>query len=262
MDLKLLKYEVKGKVGIITINRPDVLNAIDEDVIDEMNGLLDDIEKDLNIGCIIITGEGRAFSAGGDIAHELKQDCRGAYHFSRIGAQITSRLEGLRVPVIGAINGYALGGGLEFALACDLRIAADTPKAILGMPEITLAVFPGWGGTQRLPRLIGKSRAMEMIFGGKPITPAKALEIGLVNKVVPADKLMEEALTMADDLAAKAPLAIANVKKAIHIGLQTDLDRGLEIESALFGPLYGTEDQHEAMTAFLEKRKPNPFKGR
>ncbi len=261
MELKLLAYEVKEKVGIITINRPEVLNAIDEDVIVEMNGLLDEIEKDKNIGCIIITGAGKkAFSAGGDIAHELKQDSRGAYHFGRIGAQITNRLERFRIPVIGAINGYALGGGLEFALACDIRFAADTAK--LGMPEITLAVFPGWGGTQRLPRLIGESRAKEMIFGGKPITAAKALEFGLVNHVVPAEELMDACLEMAQDLATNAPLAMESVKKAIYLGLQCDLERGLEIESALFGPLYGTEDQHEAMTAFLEKRKPNPFKGR
>ena len=261
MDLKLLAYEVKGKVGIITINRPEVLNAIDEEAIVEMNALLDEIEKDKNIGCIIITGAGKkAFSAGGDIAHELKQDSRGAYHFGRIGAQITNRIERLRIPVIGAINGYALGGGLEFALACDIRYAAETAK--LGMPEIDLAVFPGWGGTQRLPRLIGEARAKEMIFSGKHITAQKAKEYGLVNDVFPADELMDKCLEMADVLAAKAPLAMDSVKKAIYLGLQCDLERGLEIESALFGPLYGTEDQHEAMTAFLEKRKPNPFKGR
>ena len=153
-----------------------------------------------------------------------------------------------------------MGGGLEFALACDIRYAAETAK--LGMPEIDLAVFPGWGGTQRLPRLIGEARAKEMIFSGKHITAAKAKEYGLVNDVFPAEELMDKCLEMADVLAAKAPLAMDSVKKAIYLGLQCDLERGLEIESALFGPLYGTEDQHEAMTAFLEKRKPNPFKGR
>ncbi len=260
MELKLLKYEVKGNVGVITINRPEVLNAIDVAVITELNLLLDEIDADSTIGALVITGEGRAFSAGGDIAEELKQDMRGAYHFSRCGAQVTSRLETFRCPVIGAINGYALGGGMEFALACDIRFAAEGVK--LGMPEITLAVFPGWGGTQRLPRLIGLSKAKRLIYSGKPVKAEEALELGMVDFVVPADKLIGEAVAFAQDLAENAPLAMKAVKQAINQGMQMDLEKGLELESLLFAPLYGTEDQHEAMTAFLEKRAPRPFKGK
>ena len=260
MDFKTLLYRVDGNVGIITFNRPNVLNAIDDDVLDEFNLLLDQIEPDKNVRCLVITGEGKAFSAGGDIAHELKQDMRGAYNFSRHGAEAMARMESFRCPVIGAINGYALGGGLEFALACDLRFAAEGVK--LGMPEISLAVFPGWGGTQRLPRLIGVSRAKRLIYSGSPVTADEALELGIVDFVVPAEDLMSETIAFAQKIAKNAPLAMQRVKQAINEGIQTDLDKGLKIESALFSTLYGTEDQHEAMTAFLEKRPPAEFKGR
>ena len=261
MDWNSIKYEINERVGTITINKPAVLNAFDEEVVAEMNAVLDSIEREKNIGCLIITGAGKkAFSAGGDIAKELKQDARGAYEYSRLGTQITSRLEKLRIPVIAAINGYALGGGLEFTLACDIRVAADTAK--MGTPEVNLAVCPGWGGTQRLPRLIGEARTKEMLFLGKPITAQKAYEFGLVNKVVPAEELMDVCFEMASEIASKAPLALEKAKAAIYLGMQCDVERGLEIESALFGPLYGTEDQQEAMTAFLEKREPRPFKGR
>ena len=253
-----LKYEKRGRVGIIWFNRPKVLNAMNTETIVEMKQVFAMLEEDKDIRCVILTGTGdRAFCAGGDIDEEARKDVIAAYEFVRNGGELLETMERFRAPVIAAINGYCLGGGLEFAIACDIRIAADNAK--LGSPEINLGVFPGWGGTQRLPRIVGMSKAKEVIFTGDKYT---ALEMGLVDKVVPADHLMDEALAFADKLATKPPLAIKYIKTSIYDGAQCDLQRALQMESALFAHLYSTQDMKEAYAAFLEKRPPKEYIGR
>ncbi len=258
-----IKYEITGKdnhVGIITLNRPKALNAMNTETVNELRELLKEIDNDKNIRCLIITGEGRAFCAGGDINEESQTTVITGYQFSRNCMEVLDTMESFRVPIIGAINGYALGGGLEFALACDIRIASKTAK--LGSPEITLAVIPGWGGTQRLPRLIAPSKAKQLMFTGDSITAEEAYRIGLVDEVSEPEELMNDAIKMAEKIAHWGPLAMTRLKIAVNDGLQCDLQRGLQIEAALFAQLYGTEDQQEAMHAFLEKREPKPFVGR
>ena len=258
-----LKYEVIGansSVGLITFNRPEALNAINTETINEFRALLDEINRDERIRCVILTGSGRAFSAGGDINEESQTTVISGYQFSRNCAEVLDTIEHFRTPVIAAINGYALGGGLEFALACDIRIASTS--AFLGSPEITLAVIPGWGGTQRLPRLIAPSKAKQLMFTGDKISSEEAYRIGLVDELAAPDALMVTALEMAEKIAQWGPLAMKYLKIAVTDGLQCDLERGTQIESALFAQLYGTEDQKEAMHAFLEKRKPKPFVGK
>lgn len=183
-----------------------------------------------------------------------------AYEFVRTGAVLLETIERFKAPVIAAINGYCLGGGVEFAIACDMRIAADDTK--IGSPEINLGVFPGWGGTQRLLRIVGSSKAREMIYTGDKYTAAQALEMGLVDRVVPADRLMDEAMALAEKISSKAPLAIRYIKTAIYDGAQCDLQRALQMESALFAHLYTTKDREEAYAAFFEKRLPRGFIGR
>ena len=258
-----IKYEITGKdnhVGIITLNRPKALNAMNTETVNELRELLKEIDNDKNIRCLIITGEGRAFCAGGDINEESQTTVITGYQFSRNCMEVLDTMESFREPIIGAINGYALGGGLEFALACDIRIASKTAK--LGSPEITLAVIPGWGGTQRLPRLIAPSKAKQLMFTGDSITAEEAYRIGLVDEVSEPEELMNDAIKMAEKIAHWGPLAMTRLKIAVNDGLQCDLQRGLQIEAALFAQLYGTEDQQEAMHAFLEKREPKPFVGR
>ena len=258
-----LKYEIAGKnksIGVITLNRPQALNAMNTETVNEMRELLDKIEKDEQIRCLILTGEGRAFCSGGDINEESQTTVITGYQFSRNCAQVLDTMEHFRAPIIGAINGYALGGGLEFALACDIRIASK--KAFLGSPEISLAVIPGWGGTQRLPRLVGVSKAKQLMFTGDKISAEEAYRIGLVDELSEPDDLMKDALIMAEKIAHWGPLAMKYLKIAVTDGMECDLQRGLQIEAALFAQLYGTEDQQEAMQAFLEKRTPKPFLGR
>ena len=261
--MKGLKYDIVGKesnVGVITINRPQALNAMNTETVNELRDLLKEIDSDENIRCLIFTGEGRAFCSGGDINEESEKNVITGYEFSRNCMEVLDQMERFRTPIIGAINGYALGGGLEFALACDIRIASKTAK--LGSPEITLAVIPGWGGTQRLPRLIAPSKAKQLMFTGDSITAEEAYRIGLVDEISDPENLMNDALKMAEKIAHWGPLAMRHLKTAVNDGLQCDLQRGLQIEAALFAQLYGTEDQQEAMHAFLEKRPPKPFVGR
>lgn len=263
MKLENLKYEKKGKnsnVGVITINRPKSLNSINTETINEFRELLKEIDKDLDVRCLILTGEGRAFCAGGDINEESTTTVITGYQFSRNCAEVLHTIEHFRTPVIAAINGYALGGGLEFALACDIRVASNTAK--LGSPEITLAVIPGWGGTQRLPRLIPHSKARQLMYTGDSISAQESYRIGLVDEIVEPEELMDFTMKMAEKIAGFAPIAMKYLKIAVADGIETDLERGLQIESALFAQLYYTEDQKEAMTAFLEKRPANPPKGR
>ena len=261
--MKGLKYEIVGReknVGLITVNRPEALNALNTETVDELRELLKTIDEDESIRCLILTGEGRAFCSGGDINEESEKNVITGYEFSRNCMEVLDYMEHFRTPIIGAINGYALGGGLELALACDIRIASKTAK--LGSPEITLAVIPGWGGTQRLPRLIPLSKAKQLMFTGDSIAAEEAHRIGLVDEVSEPDELMADALRMAEKIAHWGPLAMKYLKTAVIDGLQCDLQRGLQIEAALFAQLYGTQDQQEAMHAFLEKRPPKPFVGK
>ncbi|MEA5002518.1 MAG: enoyl-CoA hydratase-related protein [Christensenella sp.] len=261
MDFKGLLYEKRGRIGIISFHRPEVLNAMNTDTVIEMKKVFDLMEEDPDIRCVILTGEGsRAFCAGGDIHEEAEKDVLAAYEFVRNGGELLEKMERFKAPIIAAINGYCLGGGVEFAIACDLRIAAD--NALMGSPEITLGVYPGWGGTQRLPRLIGMSKARLMMYTGDKYHAQEALAMGLVDQVVPAESLMESAMALAEKIASRAPLAIRYIKTSVYDGMQCDLQRALQMEAALFAHLYATQDTKEAYAAYLEKREPKDFIGR
>lgn len=248
-------------IGILTINRPQVLNALNDATVAEISAAFDEFAADPNVRAIVVTGAGeKAFVAGADI-NELRAitTSEGAIRKVNEGHALMRKIESLPKPVIMAINGYALGGGSELALAGDIRIAADTAR--MGLPEINLGIIPGYGGTQRMPRLVGKSRAKLMIFTGDHVTADEALRIGLVDKVVPAAELMAVAKDLAKKIASKAPVAIAMAKKAINEGVEADLDRGLAIEIGYGTVAQMTEDRVEGTSAFLEKRKPQ-WKGR
>lgn len=261
MDFKGIKYEKKGRVGLVAFNRPQVLNAMNTETVNEMKQAFQMMDDDPDIRCVILTGVGeRAFCSGGDIQEEVTKNVITGYEFVRNGTELLETIERFKAPVIAAINGYCLGGGLEFAIACDLRIAADNAR--LGSPEINLGVFPGWGGTQRLLRIVGSSKAREMIYLGDQYDAQDALSMGLVDKVVPAKSLLDEAFALANRIAEKAPITIRYIKTAIYDGAQCDLQRALQIEAALFAHLYSTEDTKESYAAFLEKRKPKEYLGR
>jgi enoyl-CoA hydratase len=256
----LVEREAAEKIAFITVNRPDKLNALNSTVLRELGAAFEELGADENVRVIVMTGAGqKAFIAGADIAelNALPDPVRAAHH-ARLGQALCFKIERLRQPVIMAINGYALGGGLELAMAGDIRIAAETAR--LGQPEINLGIIPGFGGTQRLPRLVGKGLAKLMIYGGDHITAQEGLRIGLVDRVVSLALLNEEARKLALSLAKKAPLALAMAKAAINQGLEVDLDRGCDLEAANFGLLFSTADKAEGTKAFLEKRPAN-FKG-
>jgi enoyl-CoA hydratase/carnithine racemase len=256
----LVEREAAEKIAFITVNRPDKLNALNSTVLRELGAAFDELEADENVRAVVMTGAGqKAFIAGADIAelNGLPDPVQAAHH-AHLGQALCFKIERLRQPVIMAINGYALGGGLELAMAGDIRIAAETAR--LGQPEINLGIIPGFGGTQRLPRLVGKGQAKLMIYGGDHITAQEGLRIGLVDRVVSLALLNEEARKLALSLAKKAPLALAAAKAAINQGLEVDLDRGCDLEAANFGLLFSTADKAEGTKAFLEKRPAN-FKG-
>lgn len=261
MELKNLLYEKRGYVGIVKFNRPKQLNAIDSDTALEIIALFDAMDKDRDIRCVVLTGEGeRAFSAGGDIREESQKTVLTAYDFIKLGTQALCCVENFRAPVIAAINGYCLGGGTEFALCCDIRIAADNAK--LGSPEVSLGLLPGWGGSQRLPRIIGMSKAKEFMFTGNKYTAEQSLAMGLVDHVVPAADLLEEACNLAKRIANQPPMAIQYIKTLVNEGTQCDLQRALKMEGALAVHLFETQDNKEACAAFLEKRSHMDFIGR
>ncbi|HEV3090813.1 MAG TPA: enoyl-CoA hydratase-related protein [Candidatus Cybelea sp.] len=252
---------VEAPIGIITFNRPGVLNALRTQLLSEFSAALDDMERDEQVRAIVVTGSGeKAFAAGADIGelNALATAGSGADQ-ARSGQALTRKIERLRKPVIMAINGFALGGGCEIAMAGDIRIAAENAK--FGQPEVNLGLIPGYGGTQRLTRLAGKGVATHLCLTGEIIDAQEALRIGLVTRVVPAAELMNEAKRLATLIASKAPLAIAACKRAINNGAHLSLDDALELEALEFGTLVDTEDIKEGTTAFLEKRKP-AFKGR
>ncbi len=256
---KTLIYEKKENIGLLTLNRPEKMNAISQELTAELSLLLDEIENDDELRVIVITGAGdKAFMAGADINELVDRDARLGRRVSRERQEIFLRIENLHVPVIAAVNGYALGGGLELALACSFRICSE--KAQFGAPEVKLGIIPGDGGTQRLPRLIGQGRAMEMIITGDFIDAQEAYRIGLVNKVFPPEKLKEEAMELAKKIASRPPLAVRYAKEAVNRS-QEDSASGFALESYLHALSCTTEDKKEGVSAFLEKRK-GKFKGK
>lgn len=259
MDFQNLLMKKEGNVGILSFNRPKVLNALNTSVLQELEEAIDQVHKDEDIYVLIITGEGKAFVAGADIS-EMKDKTAGqGRSFGDLGSRIFRKIELMEKPVIAAVNGFALGGGCELAMSCDIRIAGE--KAKFGQPEVSLGITPGFAGTQRLPRLVGAAKAKELIFTGNMVKAMEAEKIGLVNKVVPQEELMDEALKMAKKIASNGQIAVKYSKAAINRGINCDLDTAVEIEKDLFGLCFATEDQEEGMSAFLEKRAPE-FKGR
>jgi len=252
--------EKEDNLATLTINRPKVMNALNFDTIREIETALESIKDDPEVKVLIITGAGdKAFVAGADIAFMQSLSAVETRQLAAYGQKVFRMIELIEKPVIAAINGFALGGGCELAMACDIRLASE--NALFGQPEVNLGLTPGWGGTQRMPRLIGEGRAKELIFTGDTIKADEAYRIGLVNHVYPQESLMEEAKKLAKKIMAKAPLAVGFSKFQINKGLQTDLDTAMGIESDLFGFCFATEDHNEGIEAFLAKRKPS-FKGK
>jgi enoyl-CoA hydratase len=260
MGYENLLYEVKDQIARITVNRPNVLNALNRKTVEELGQSIDTARQDDSVRVVIITGTGeKAFVAGADINELAKRTPVDGPDFARFGQEVLHRLETLGKPSIAAINGFALGGGCELALACTMRIASKNAK--LGQPEVKLGILPGYGGTQRLPRLCGKGVAHEMILTGEMITAEEALRVGLVNRVVEQAELISTAETIAKKIIANAPLAVKYAMEAVEHGVEMPQEEGLFLEAALFGLCCATDDMHEGTRAFLEKR-PAKFQGR
>ena len=255
-----VKYETKGQVGIITIDRPKALNALNSQVLDDLKEVLDGVDQE-EVRCLIVTGSGeKSFVAGADIAAMSTMTQAEAEAFGKKGNDIFRALEVFPIPTIAAVNGFALGGGCELSMSCDFRICSD--NAVFGQPEVGLGITPGFGGTQRLARLVGPGMAKQLIYTAKNIKADEALRIGLVNAVYPQDQLMEEAEKIAAKIAKNAPIAVRASKKAINDGLQVGMDEAIVIEEKLFGSCFESYDQKEGMGAFLEKEKVEKFLNR
>lgn len=253
--------EKKGPYAVATIHRPEALNALNSQVLADLAELLDTVEADEEIRVLVITGAGeKAFVAGADIGEMSTLTKAEGEAFGKKGNDVFRRLETLPIPTIAAVNGFALGGGCELSMSCDIRICADT--AVFGQPEAGLGITPGFGGTQRLARLVGPGMAKQLIYTAKNIKADEALRIGLVNAVYPAQELLPAAEKLAVTIAKNAPIAVRACKKAINDGLQVDMDRAVTIEEKLFGSCFETADQKEGMSAFLEKRKHEPYQNR
>lgn len=251
MEYKNIVLQKEDKVAVLTISRPKALNALNSETLKELDLAIDEIAEDDEIYAVILTGEGKAFVAGADIAEMKDLDVMGGRKFGNLGNKVFRKLETLEKPVIAAVNGFALGGGCELSMACDIRIASS--KAKFGQPEVGLGITPGFGGTQRLPRLVGLGMAKELIYTAKIIKADEAFRIGLVNKVVDPENLLSEAKALANTIAGQAPIAVSFCKAAINKGIQIDIDSALSYESEIFGECYATEDQKNGMTAFIEK---------
>lgn len=254
MNYEILKLDIQNNIGIITISRPQSMNALNSAFFIEMDNMLKEIADKNDIKVLILTGEGKAFVAGADIAEMSDMNCEQGIAFSKKGQNTFNTIEKLNIPVIAAVNGFALGGGCELAMSCDFRIASTFAK--FGQPEVNLGLIPGYAGTQRLSRLVGLSNALYLLYTADMINAEEAYRIGLVQKVVEADKLMEETIAIATKIASKGPQAVKKVKKVTRAGLLTDFVVGCNLESNEFGALFGKEGT-EGMKAFLEKRKPN-----
>ena len=252
-----VKYEAEGAVGILTIDRPKALNALNSEVLEDLNAALDQV--DLNeIRCLILTGAGeKSFVAGADIAEMSNLSVEEGTAFGKKGNDIFLRIEKFPIRVIAAINGFALGGGCELSMSCDIRLCSE--NALFGQPEVGLGITPGFGGTQRLARIVGMGVAKELIYAAVNIKADEAYRIGLVNHVYPQEELLPAAKKLAGKIAKNAPIAVRSCKKAINEGLQVSIDEGVAIEEEIFGKCFETHDQKEGMGAFLEKRKEKNF---
>ncbi|OQY12676.1 MAG: enoyl-CoA hydratase [Desulfobacteraceae bacterium 4572_19] len=259
MDFSNIIFKEDDGIATITFNRPKALNALNRELLEEFSQALDMVEANENIRVLVLTGTGdKAFVAGADISELAKCNALQGKNFSTCGQSVMNKLQSLSIPVIGAVNGFALGGGSEIALACDFIYASENAK--FGLPEITLGLIPGFGGTQRLPRTIGLNMAKEMIFTGKMISASEANEIGMVNKVCPPDELLETVLKVAKNIAKKGKVSLRAAKQTINGGTETDLQTGCKIEVDAFALCMASEDAKEGTLAFLEKRKA-AFKG-
>ncbi|AVQ32416.1 MULTISPECIES: enoyl-CoA hydratase-related protein [Fusobacterium] len=258
--MNYITYEQDGFVGIITINRPKALNALNSEVLKELDACLDGVNLETT-RALILTGSGeKSFVAGADIGEMSTLTKAEGEAFGKIGNDVFRKLETFPIPVIAAVNGFALGGGCEISMSCDIRICSD--NALFGQPEVGLGITPGFGGTQRLARIIGVGKAKEMIYAATNIKADEALRIGLVNAVYPLEELMPAAKKLAGKIAKNAPIAVRACKKAINEGLDVDMDKAIVIEEKLFGNCFESEDQKEGMAAFLEKRKVEGFKNK
>lgn len=246
--------EKQDRIGILTINRPKALNALNKETLLDIKAAVENVRDDAEIDVLVITGSGdKSFVAGADITYMLEMTALEGREFGILGSSIFRLIETLDKPVIAAINGFCLGGGCELAMSCDFRVSSHKGK--FGQPEVGLGVTPGFGGTQRLPRLVGTGMAAELLYTGDVIDAQEALRIGLVNHVVSSEELMEFALSLAKRIAARGQISVRFCKKAMYEGMQTDIDRGLTIEADIFGVCFATEEQKEGMKAFVEKRK-------
>ncbi|MEA4925641.1 MAG: enoyl-CoA hydratase-related protein [Syntrophomonadaceae bacterium] len=255
MSYENILLEKEDYLAILTINRPNSLNALNQETLSEIKSAIEDVKADSAIKVLIITGSGnKAFVAGADIAYMQNFTVQEGRAFAEFGQAVLRSIELMEKPVIAAVNGFALGGGCELAMACDIRLASD--NAMFGQPEVGLGVMPGFGGTQRMPRLIGEGRAKELTYTAATIKVDEAYRIGLVNHIYPAAALIDQAKKMAQKIAQQAPQAVGYSKSAINKGMQVDLDTGMSIESGMFGICFSLSDQTEGMNAFLNKRKP------
>ena len=258
--MSFVAFEQRGPIGVLTMNRPEALNALNEQVLRDLDAALDAVEANDEVLVVILTGAGRSFVAGADIGQMKDLTPVQAKKFGSYGNQVFLKLENFPKPVIAAVNGFALGGGCELSMACDIRLASE--KAKFGQPEVGLGITPGFGGTQRLARIVGVSNAMELILTAKTINAARAQELGLVSHVYPPEELMDKAMELAQAIAANAQVAVRQSKAAIRRGLQTDMYTGAAYEAEAFGLCFATEDQKDAMTAFVNKEKVAAFKNR
>ena len=256
MSYQNIKVETRGKVGVITLNRPESLNALNSAIIEELNRALSTYDADKKIGCIVLTGVEKAFAAGADIK-ELAENIFVDSYLEDLMCT-WDLITNTRKPIIAAVSGYALGGGCEVAMMCDMIIATDTAK--LGLPEVTLGVMPGAGGTQRLTRFVGKSKAMDMCLTGRFMDATEAESSGLISRIVPTNDLLEETLKIADKIADLSPQSVLMIKESVNRAYETMLLEGIRVERRLFQSLFATQDQKEGMKAFIEKREPQ-FKG-
>ncbi len=249
----LLREEADNNVVILSLNRPQTLNAINRDVLSALWEELGRLEDEARVRALILTGKGKGFAAGADIRLLEEMDSQQALAFSQWGQSILNRLAKLSKPTIAAINGYALGAGLELALCCDIRLAAEGAK--LGLPEINLAIIPGWGGTQRLPKCVGEARAKELVFTGKPVSAEEAERIGLINQVLPPESLLSRALELANEMAAKSPFVLAQVKTCLNASLDLPIESGAQLEKNVFSLCFSSLEQKEAVKAYLSRKK-------
>lgn len=255
-----IRYEKQDQIALVTIDRPEALNALNSAVITELEQVVADLEADREIRAMILTGQGRSFVAGADIGEQYPLDLSSGRRWGQRGSALLRRIERLEFPTIAAVNGFALGGGCELSMACDIRLASE--KARFGQPEVGLGITPGFGGTQRLPRIVGVSKAMELILTAKTIKADEAKAIGLVSEVYPAEELMDKAMELANAICANAQIAVCESKRCIRMGMQTDIHTGSAFEAEAFGVTCGTEDKNEGMGAFLEKRAEKHFQNR